>query len=219
MKAQRALLLFLPAAVSLTFACAAPAPLQTVNLPPQEDLADFSAPPALAEPRLLTLVSPAVVRLGDYAVIRLTFAPDPGGIPAPATFFADAPVFRAAIAEARLEMPGIVVHPPGTLSQPLAAGQSAVFTWRVRPQERGQARGTVWFFLRFVSREGRAETAGQVAGAESRLPVAALPVCFEVVSLVGLSGGEARLLGGAGVFLALLLAFPLLLERLREQKS
>ncbi|KAF0106134.1 MAG: hypothetical protein FD146_2788 [Anaerolineaceae bacterium] len=222
MRTKRTLSLLLLAALSLAFACAAPASSGTVSLPPSGPAAP-SAPAALLEPRLLTLVHPAVVRRGGLAVIRLTFAPGPDdglGLTVPrADVFASYNI----IAEAKLDLPGIAVRPPGLVSQPLEAGRGVTFTWYVQPQETGQVTGTAWFFLRFVPQDGNAGPGGQVPGGapsvsrgpDRELPVAALPVGFEVVSLAELDGSAARVVGTIGAFLGLLLALPFLAARRR----
>jgi hypothetical protein len=208
MRIKLTLSLLLLAALSLTFACAAPAPARTVDLfAVPTDLA--SAPAALLEPRLLTLVHPAVVRVGDLAVIRLTFAPGPEDVLGLTVPRADVFASYTIIAEAKLDLPGLAVRPPGLVSQPLEAGRGVTFTWYIQPQETGQVTGTAWFFLRF---------APQAGGPGSELPVAALPVEFAVVSLAGLDGGAARVVGAIGALIGLLLALPFLADQVARRK-
>jgi hypothetical protein len=71
----------------------------------------------------------------------------------------------------------------------------------------GRYSGTIWFSLRFVPK-------GEANNPERVLPVAALPVEFEVVSIADLTGGTARLLGIIGTFLGFLLALPFLVDGL-----
>jgi hypothetical protein len=196
--------LFLLAAISLTFACNIPVPSRTVSTPPS-GLADASAPAALLEPRLLMLDWPKVIRLGDVATIRLTLTIDTDGGLTVIVPLADIYTGYTVIAEAELELPRLHVRPPGVVSQPLLPGQNITFSWSVRPEEAGKYSGTVWFTLRFLP-------IGQVTRPEGELPVAALPVEFEVVSLAGLTGGSARLLGIIGIFLGLFLALPFLVD-------
>jgi hypothetical protein len=217
MRIKLTLSLLLLAALSLTFACAAPAPARTAVLPAAAS-AFPSAPAALLEPRLLTLVHPAVVRVGDLAVIRLTFAPGPQDVLALTVPRADVFASYTIIAETKLDLPGIAVRPPGLVSQPLEAGRGVTFTFYVQPQETGQVAGTAWFFLRFAPQAGGVAP-GESRGPDSELPVAALPVGFVVVSLAGLDGGAARLVGAIGAVIGLLLALPFLLERAARRKQ
>ena len=206
MRIKLTLSLFLVAAISLTFACGTPASSRTVSLLPS-GLADSSAPAALLEPRLLTLDWPTVIRLGDVATIRLTLMMDADRGLTVTVPLGDVYAGYNVITEAELDLPRLPVRPPGVVSQSLLPGQNITFSWSIRPGEVGRYSGTVWFTLRFVP-------SGQANSPESELPVAALPVEFEVLSLAGLTGGSARLLGTIGTFLGLLLALPFLLEGL-----
>jgi hypothetical protein len=214
MRIKLTLSLFLLAAISLTSACGSPISSRTlrqaqgsaVSLPPS-GLGDPSAPAALLEPRLLTLDWPKIIRLGDMATIRLTLTVDVDDSLSGTIQLADVYAGYNVIAEAELDLPRLQVHPPGVVSQPLLPGQSITFSWSVRPGEVGRYSGTVWFTLRFVP-------SGQANNPERDLPVAALPVEFDVVSIAGLSGGSARLLGIIGTFLGLILALPFLVDGL-----
>jgi len=222
MRIKLTLSLFLLAAISLTFACGTPASSRTLrqgfdrlNLPAQgsavslspSGLAVSSGPAALLEPRLLTLDWPKIIRLDDMATILLTLTVDVDGRRSGTIPLADVYAGYNVIAEAELDLPRLQVHPPGVVSQPLLPGQSITFSWSVRPGEVGRYSGKVWFTLRFVP-------SGQANNPESDLPVAALPVEFEVDSIAGLSGGSARLLGIIGTFLGLILALPFLVDGL-----
>jgi hypothetical protein len=112
------------------------------------------------------------------------------------------------IAEAELDLPGAVIRPPGVVSQPLRAGQCIAFSWSIRPEEIGWYHGTAWFTLRIVPQD----LDGLPDAHSSEIPVAALPVDFKVVSLVGVTGGQARTLGTIGIFLGFLLGLPFLVE-------
>jgi hypothetical protein len=52
--------------------------------------------------------------------------------------------------EARLEIPGVPVAPPGEYSQPIKQGQPVEFEWQVHPSEQGYYQGQVWLHLLFV---------------------------------------------------------------------
>jgi hypothetical protein len=104
------------------------------------------------------------------------------------------------IAEARLDMAGMEVQPPGTISEPLSKGQSVVFYWSVRPNESGKYEGTAWLHLRFVPKGG---------GEESRIPVSVQFLEIEARSFLGfLDGSSARGIGALGSVIGSVLGFP-----------
>jgi hypothetical protein len=104
------------------------------------------------------------------------------------------------IAEARLDMAGMEVQPPGTISEPLTQGQSVTFYWSVRPEDAGKYEGTVWLHLRAVPRDG---------GEEIRIPVSVQFLEIEANSFFGIfSGGLARGVGAIGSVVGSVLGFP-----------
>jgi hypothetical protein len=104
------------------------------------------------------------------------------------------------IAEARLDMAGMEVQPPGTISEPLSQGQAVVFYWSVRPNESGKYEGTAWLHLRFVPKDG---------GEGSRVPVSVQFLEIEAQSFLGLiPGNTARGLGALGSVVGSVLGFP-----------
>ena len=104
------------------------------------------------------------------------------------------------IAEARLDMAGMEVQPPGTISEPMSPGQAVTFYWSVRPEESGKYEGTAWLHLRFVPRGG---------GEEMRIPVSVQFLEIEAKSFLGfIPGGTARGIGALGSAIGSVLGFP-----------
>lgn len=170
-------------------------------------------PPAVPERRMLTLEFPPSIRAGDSDLVRLTLAVDEQGNLTPTALTAGN-VTRGEIvsipnvydthnvlAEARLDMAGVEVRPPDTVSEPLLPGQTATFFWSVSPTEVGSFKGTVWFYLHFVPKDG---------GQESRQALSAQVIEIESTALLGIQAGQARLLGLAGTFLSSILGLPFL---------
>ena len=189
----------------------APEPTQGV-LPTPTVSAGNQPQPAIPESRRLTLEFPPVMRTGDSARIRLQLEIDDRGNIVP-TAVVEGNVVTGevveipnlyethfVVAEARLDMAGMEVQPPGAISEPLTQGQSVTFYWSVRPEESGKYEGTVWLHLRFVPRDG---------GEESRIPVSVQFLEIEANSFLGFfSGGAARGVGALGSVLGGVLGFP-----------
>lgn len=104
------------------------------------------------------------------------------------------------IAEARLDMAGMEVQPPGPISERLLPGQPGTFFWSVRPEESGRYEGTAWLHLRAVPKGG---------GEETRIPVSIQFLEIEARSFLGfLNGGAARGIGALGSLIGSVLGFP-----------
>ncbi len=164
--------------------------------------------PVVLESRILSTLWPRSVRLGDSGLVRLEFTLDPssreldGGAPAPNVYDT-----HNVLVEARLELPGMDINPPGLASQPLLPGQDVSFTWQALPRAEGDFAGQVWLYLRFVPR---------TAGVEQQVPIAVKPVQVQAVSLWGLPAGVTRAAGWGGVVLGVILSLPLLDEAIRR---
>lgn len=160
--------------------------------------------PAILEVRKLVLFTPSFIRLGDPARIRLEFIPDPEGEvgrnPGEHANLFDT---HHVSGEARLEFAGLSVDPPGTQSRSLAAGEAAMFQWSVDSEEERNFAGTAWFYLRYIPKDG---------GEVSEWPLAALNVKLPSQSIAGLSGRQARWLGGTAVLAGLFLVVDLLMR-------
>ncbi|MFZ5818567.1 MAG: hypothetical protein ACOYYJ_01595 [Chloroflexota bacterium] len=177
-------------------------PVQSTSLPPQ---------PAIQETRHLTLEFPPVMRAGDATRIRLQLEVDDQGNLTPTAVvegnvvtgqvvkIPDLYETHNVMVEARLDMAGMDVSPPGAISEPLQPGLPVTFYWSVRPDAPGLYQGTAWLHLQFVPKSG---------GEGSRIPISVQFLEIEVRSLWGLSGGAARGLGTVGSAVGAVLGFP-----------
>jgi hypothetical protein len=104
--------------------------------------------------------------------------------------------------EARLDMAGIQAYPSEPVSQSLLPGEAVTFTWRIKSERTGISRGTVWAYLDFLPRDG---------GADIQLPIYSQVIEIPVISLFGLSGPSARIIGIIGILISFLLVFDSLL--------
>ncbi len=166
---------------------------------------------AILETRRLTLEFPPRMRAGDSSRIRLQLEVDEQGNLTPTAVVEGNVVVGETIAlpnlydthrvlaEARLDMAGITVSPPGTISETLQPGLPVVFYWSVRPDAPGRYQGTAWLHLRFIPLAG---------GEESRIPISVQFVDIEARSFFGLSGGAARGIGTIGSAIGAVLGFP-----------
>lgn len=167
--------------------------------------------PAIPEKRFVTLEFPPRIRAGDSDRVRLTLEVDEQGNITP-TAIVEGNVVTGevieipnlyethhVIVEAKFDITGMEVSPPGLSSQTLEQGQSATFFWSVRPAEAGIYRGTIWLYMRFVDK---------ASGEESRKTVSAQGVDIEAVNLFGLSGSLARLFGFTGSVIGTVVGFP-----------
>jgi hypothetical protein len=177
-------------------------PIQPTSLPLQ---------PAIQESRRLTLEFPPVMRAGDATRIRLQLEVDDQGNLTPTAVvegnvvtgevvkIPDLYETHTVMAEARLDMAGMEVSPPGAISEPLQPGLPVTFYWSVRPDAPGLYQGTAWLHLRFTPKTG---------GEEGRIPISVQFVEIEAQSFLGLSGGAARGLGTVGSAVGAVLGFP-----------
>jgi hypothetical protein len=157
--------------------------------------------PAVPETRSLSVDYPPAIRAGEADLVRLTVEMDKQVVGIPNVYDT-----HDVLAEARLEMGGIQVRPPDTVSEPLLPGQSVTFFWSVQPNETGRFKGTLWFYLRFVPKNG---------GPETRQAISAQEIEIESTTLFGLRAEAARGLGLAGAFFSTLLDLPFLIDALK----
>ena len=167
--------------------------------------------PAIPERRRLTLEFPPQIRTGDSDIVRLTLEMDDLGKITPTAQvegnvvtgevveIPDLYETHNVVAEARFDIAGLQVVPPGTISQTLSRGQSIIFNWSVLPKQPGTYRGTIWFYLRFVDK---------VSGEESQKTVSAQLVEIEAVSLFGLPAGVVKTFGSVGSAVGAVVGFP-----------
>lgn len=168
--------------------------------------------PAVPESRLLTLEFPPVMRTGDSVRIRMQMEVDDQGNITPTAIIEGNVVTgevvtipnlydtHNVIAEARLDMAGMEVQPPGVISESLLPRQSVTFYWSVRPEKSGRYEGTAWLHLRAVPKGG---------GEGTRIPVSIQFLEIEAKSFLGfLTGGAARGIGALGSLVGSILGFP-----------
>ncbi len=170
--------------------------------------------PAIPEMRRLTLEYPPKMRAGVEAdILILTLEVDDLGNITPTAQLEGNIVVGETIeipdlyqthhvtAEARLDMAGMQVRPPGSILEPLKRGQSVTFYWSIRPQATGVYRGTVWLHLNFADKS---------TGEESRIAVSAQIIEIEAVDFFGLSVNIARTSGVIGSVVGGVIGFPFL---------
>lgn len=190
----------------------APQPTPTSSLP-APTLAP-TAIPRLPETRRLTFEYPPKIRAGDSDVVRLTLEMDELGNITPTAELEDGNVVtgeiveipnlyetHTIIAEARLDMAGMQVIPSDLVSEPLLPGKSVSFYWSLRPDEPGEYRGTAWLYLRFIPNDGSAEL---------RRTLSAQIFNISAVTLWGFKAGPARIFGGIGSIVSVILGLPLM---------
>ncbi len=100
-------------------------------------------------------------------------------------------------------MVGVDLRPRETITQTLLPGQRVIFYWSVIPRTTGRLSGTVWFYIRFIPKNG---------GNESRLAISAQPVEIEVSSIFGLRTVSIRWLSIGGIVLGIILIWPFLYD-------
>lgn len=156
--------------------------------------------------RILIVEYPSKLRRGDSGIIALTFENMYGSTPTrdnlielsessnPGDILDDDihPVVRA-----RLDLTGISFSPQGELIAPLKQEIPVIFTWKIHPHDEITTTGTIWLYLDFVS-----TNQGDI---RSRA-LLAQEMNFEVVSMIGLAGPTARILGVLGIALGLSLS-------------
>ena len=168
--------------------------------------------PAIPESRMLTLEFPTEMKTGDSALVRLTLEMDDRGNIAPTAeiegnvvegLIVEIPNLyetHVVVAEARLDIAGMQVQPPGTISEDLSPGKPVTFYWSIRPEDSGKYAGTAWLHLRAIPRD---------EGDEMRIPISVQFLEIEAKSFMGfVSGGTARGLGAFGSVLGSILGFP-----------
>lgn len=187
-----------------------PAPTQDALFPLETETAPQ---PAVAESRMLTLEFPPRIRAGDAEIIRLTLEVDQRGN-LTATAESAGNVTQGEViqipniyethnvaVEARLDLAGVQVSPPGSISESLRPGQKVTFYWSVRAEDVGIYRGTLWFYLRFAPLDG---------GPELRQALSAQKIEIEAVNFFGLKAQPARWLGAVGAVASAALGMPFL---------
>jgi hypothetical protein len=102
------------------------------------------------------------------------------------------------VAAARLDIAGLEVDHQ-EIRQPLLPGRPVNFRWNIRAHEAGGYKGVVGLRLELVPKDG---------GPVSETLLLARPVEIQSVTVLGLPGKFARILGGLGLFVSALLGYP-----------
>lgn len=167
--------------------------------------------PGIPEHRRVTLEFPPRIRSGDSDIVRLTLEIDvlDGATPTSESEgnkitgeTVEIPNLYAThnvIAEARLDLAGVEIRPPGIVQAPMGPGQAVTFFWSVRPLSKGTFKGTAWLFLRFVDKQ---------TGEESQRALSAQTVEIRTTDLFGFSAGFARTTGAIGSVIGGIIGFP-----------
>jgi len=167
--------------------------------------------PAILETRQVVLDWPSSMRIGDMGVITLVFEPIPNNPPSnnPQGEFSDVYDNNNIMAEARFEVAGISVNPANPTRESMPSGHSVKFEWQVNLEQAGSYHGNVWLSLRFLPLDGT--TASQE-------PIFVREVDIHAASLFGISAPMARLLGGVGIILSVLIIFDDMISWARKWK-
>ncbi len=168
---------------------------------PSEPIPQATPAAGIPEARFLVMEWPPAIRAGDSDTVRLSLVMDEGGgltataqvegneVHTEPVLIPNVYATHNVVAEANLEMAGVNVVPPDETLEPLQPGEPVIFVWSVKPQSVGTFRGTIWVHLRFVPKDG---------GAESRRVLSAQRIEIRSVNLLGLGGAPARWLGALG---------------------
>lgn len=163
----------------------------------------------------LDLAWPTTARVGDAQTIRMRLEPGQENEQKTAsTPFPAGELASNVMVAARLEFAGLQFYPVGMVNQPLRPEKPVAFHWQFRPGETGIYTGVAWLYLITVPLNGDAETL---------TPVSAKEIQMRAVSIFGLGGPAARLLGGLGILAGGLLGLDgglaWLLNRSRQQSK
>lgn len=166
--------------------------------------------PALLERRWLILEWPTSIREKDSDLIVLTIAMDENGRVTPTVQgvgptggatpidIPDIYATHTIIAISRLDLAGMEAYRED-IREPLRPGQPVTFQWSVRANDPGVYRGVVWLRLELVPKNG---------GPVDEMLLLARPIDVRVVTVLGLPGDVARILGGVGLVASTLLGYP-----------
>lgn len=166
--------------------------------------------PQLLERRLLVLEWPQTMREKDSDLIMLSInmdetalatptlpIPEPGDEGTPVQI-PDLYETHNVFAVARLDMVGMEAD-RNDIREPLRPGQPVTFYWSVRASEAGRYRGVVWLHVELVPKDG---------GNTEEILLLARPIEINAVTVLGMPGDLARILGMIGVFVSTVIGYP-----------
>lgn len=155
-------------------------------------------PPSLVNGAFI-LRWPSWIRVGDDGKINLSLEETGGQSSCPAADNSS----NVSLAS-RLELPGVFSSPGSELYQPIIPCRPVFQAWTTFPAQAGSFSGTVWLHLAVIWLH---------ADYDPQLPVAAIPLDIDVISLAGLPGAQARLVGVLAILVGLALNIDLIVRR------
>ena len=184
--------------------------MEQVILPAEMKLPNDEQPAkAVLETRQVRLEWPESMRIGDSAEIRLIFESVGEEKQDANSDIELSNVYNQynLMVEGRFEVSGLKVNPANPLRESLLAGEIISYDWNVTAENAGIYPGTVWLSLRFLPLEG---------DVPSQAPIFVTKVDIKATSLWGISGPIARLLGGLGVALGIIMLFDVMIGLLHR---
>ena len=166
--------------------------------------------PQLLERRLLVLEWPQTMREKDSDLIMLSITMDEAALATPTLAIPEphdegTPVdipdlyeTHNVFAVARLDMVGLEAD-RNDIREPMRPGQPVTFYWSVRASEAGRYRGVVWLHVELVPKDG---------GTTEEILLLARPIEINAVTVLGMPGDLARVLGMIGVFASTVIGYP-----------
>jgi hypothetical protein len=165
--------------------------------------------PSILVSRQLSLEWPTSMRIGDKGMITLVFEPELNDSASPDALAEFSNVYDSynLMAEGRFEAAGIRVDPANSTRESMPSGHDVKFNWQVNFEKAGSYPGNVWLSLRFLPLDG---------SQASQQLIYIHEVDIRATSLCGLSGPLARLLGGVGIILGVVVGINDMIALVRK---
>ncbi len=151
------------------------------------------------EGRLVEMIGPSSIRLGDVSEYSIRWLPEAGDACAGCE---DIYASYNLVAQVRVELDGLSSEPFREIISPLRPGSPVEFSWKLRADTPGIKSGSVWLHVGFVPRR----EAERDDTPTWRL-LAAPTVEIKVTSLLGAAGLPARIIGMVFFVIGLVLVF------------
>lgn len=167
---------------------------------------------AILENRQVRLEWPSSLRIGEEGIVQLDFEVTQADETSlnQQSGLKDAYAKHNVMAEANFEVAGMEVKPANTTRVSMPPGQSVNIIWKITPEQNGSYLGVVWLSLRFLPLDGNNPI---------QIPIYVKDIMVQVSSFLGLNGSLARLLGGVGVLVSLLLIFEYAIKVFVKRKK